>query len=134
MLVLLTSRWRQRAAAVLVALYALCLLAPATAFAFGDSFAPAHCFALSDKHQGKGEGHGQHYDGMNDSKASHDNNDPGLPGKCCGLSCVAAIAPAFDLASEPVAHLSAVAVPVVESLFGRSSSRIDRPPRSLLSF
>lgn len=126
MLVLLTSKWRQRAATVLVTLYALCLLAPATVFAFSDSSAPAHCLTTTDHHMGLSEGSGPSDHG----DAGHDQ-DQGLLGKCCGLFCVTAAAPEFNMMIEPATPASAIAATVVEDLFGRSSSGIDRPPRPL---
>lgn len=133
MLVKITSQWRQRAAAVLVALYALCLLAPVTTLAFSDSAEPAHCLTVSDDHHGISGSHDHHHDGVDQGKTSHDNNDHGLPGHCCGLFCVSAIAPTFELIIAPVPHASGLTTSAVEDLFGRSSSGIDRPPRILPS-
>lgn len=130
MLVLLTSQWRQQAAAVLVALYALCLLAPVTAFAFSDSSLPAHCQTITDEHQAVGDGQG-HQESVDQSRARHDNNDHGLPGHCCGLFCVSAITPTFELIIAPVPHASGLTALAVKDLFGRSSNGIDRPPRVL---
>jgi hypothetical protein len=129
MLVMSAGKWRQRAAAVLVAVYALCLVAPVTAFAFSDVSAP--CLALTDDHHGIGESH-HHQHGVDQQKSSHDGDNH--PGKCCGLFCVTAIAPpAFGVAEMQLVQASAVAMPAVAYLSGRNASRIDRPPRSVLS-
>src|SRR5262245_63669812 len=50
MLSALTRTFRVKAAIVLAALYALCILAPAAAFAFSDNPAVAHC--LTEGHVG----------------------------------------------------------------------------------
>lgn len=128
MLALLTSKWRRRAATLLVALYALCVVAPVAAFAVSDGSMPAHC--LTDDHQGMGANHG---DGASHQHSGLGDDDHGYPGKCCGLFGVSAIAPQFDVVAMHVVRASDVAMPAAESLFGRSSSRIDRPPRFLLS-
>lgn len=129
MLVKLTSQWRKRAATFVVVLYAFCLLAPTAALAFNGSL-PAHCLTLTDEHQSITEGSG-HHGGVNQTKSAPD--DHGLPGKCCGLFCVTAAVPSSNLVAEPMIHVSAVALSPVETLPGRNSSRIDRPPRILPS-
>jgi hypothetical protein len=142
MLVLLTSQWRKRAAAILVALYALCLVAPAAAFAFSESPPTALCLSQTDNHQGIGESRLHeshvHQDGMDHHKSSPEKSNFGgddHPGNCCGLFCVTAIAPpALGVTALHPMQASAVVLPAAESLFGRSSSRIDRPPRTLTSF
>ena len=128
MLVLSAGKWRQRAVAVLVALYAFCMVAPVAAFAFSDASAP--CLTQTDDHHGMGESQ-VHQHGVDHQKSGTGGNDHS--GKCCGLFCVTAITPAFDMVTDPVANASAVAVPAIENLFGRSSNRIDRPPRILPS-
>ena len=141
MLVLLTSQWRKRAAAILVALYALCLVAPAAAFAFNESSATALYLSLTDDHRSMGEsGLGEshvHQDGMDHHKSSPDKSNFGgddHPGNCCGLFCITAIVPpALGVTALHPMQASAVVLPVAESLFGRSSNRIDRPPRTLTS-
>src|SRR5262249_62378169 len=50
MLSVLTKTFRAKAAIVVAALYALCILAPAVAFAFSDNPAVAHC--LTEGHVG----------------------------------------------------------------------------------
>lgn len=135
MFVLLTSKWRERAAAVMVALYALCLVSPTAAFAFSNDLTPAHCLSLADNHPGTAEmavadSHA-YQDGINHHKSSDSKSSPG---DCCGLFCLTAIAPpAFSVAETQVVQVSAVALPAAESLFGRSAGRIDRPPRVLPS-
>lgn len=147
MLVLLTSKWRQRAAAFTAVLFALCLLSPVAAFAFSDT--AAHCLTMTEAshvksgstgHQHDGAGHADHasmpHDGMDHgTPAASGGSDPAVPGKCCGLFCVGALAPpVFGVTAVQLIEASEVALPATESLWGRSPSRIDRPPRVLLSF
>lgn len=130
MLALLTSKWRGRAAALLVALYALCVVAPVAAFAMSDGSMAAHC--LTEDHHGAGQSH-DHQDGASHQHPGPAGDDHGSAAKCCGLFGVTAIAPSFDVVSRPIRQVSDVTVPAAESLFGRGSGRIDRPPRVLLS-
>lgn len=129
MLVKFANLWRKRAAAILVALYALCLLAPTVAFAFSDSSAPAHCAIVANEHQGLGEVSTHRHDGLDHSKSVPDNH--GLLGKCCGLFRVSAITPSFELVVAPAPQASDTTMLTVKGLFGHSSGRIDRPPRAL---
>jgi hypothetical protein len=134
MLVRLTRLWHRRAAAFVVALYALSLVTPVAAFATIDTRTPAHCLSLTDNdHLAMGETHGHHHDGMEHGQSAPDDHAHGLADKCCGLFSVTAIAPALDSMAAPATHGSNVALPAAASLLGRSSSRIDRPPRLLPS-
>jgi hypothetical protein len=127
----LSNKRRWRAAATLVALYALCLATPTAVLAFSQIAVPAHC--LTDHHHGIGTAH-VHQDG-----SSVHHSDPGEgddrnhPTKCCGLFTVSAIAPALDFVLAQHPSISFLPALLTESLHGRNSDRIDRPPRSLLS-
>jgi hypothetical protein len=133
MLALLTSKWRSRAAALLVALYALCVVAPVAAFAASDGAMPAHCLTDDDHAMAAtGESH-DHHDGAGHQHPGPTHDDHDSLAKCCGLFGVTAIAPAFETVATPMVQASDVAMPAAESLSGRSAGRIDRPPRSLLS-
>jgi len=130
MLARLTRKWRWRAATLLVALYALCAVAPVAAFAISDGGITAQC--LTDNRQAVSESpHRQ--DGATRQHLGPAADEHGSLTKCCGLFCVTAIAPSFDLVSTPIVQTSDVATLAAKSLFGHGSSRIDRPPRSLLS-
>ncbi|MSO66354.1 MAG: hypothetical protein EXQ82_00765 [Pseudolabrys sp.] len=105
-------------------------MTPAAALTFTDAITAAHC--LTDDHHQASQAH-VHQDGSSHRHSSTGGEDQGQPAKCCGLFGVNAIAPAFDVfALEPMLASGTVAA-ASESLFGRSSDRIDRPPRSLLS-
>jgi hypothetical protein len=131
MLALLTSKWRLRAGAILIALYALCVVAPAAAFAFDGSIA-MHC--LGDEPHGitMADGH-SHHEGMGHQPANSGDNDHGYPCKCCTLFCASAIAPAMDVFSVQQVRFTQLASLPAESLTGLGFDRIDRPPRSFLS-
>jgi len=142
----LTKRLRLRAALVLVALYALCILAPHAAMAFGNG--AAHCLtedmSAAHVHRAKAEPVSHtHADGVvhthgdqaphkhADGSAPHKNSDAdgkNHGGTCCGLFCVSAIALDADMAlAAPLAH--SLNLPGLhESLAGRGPDRLIRPP------
>jgi hypothetical protein len=127
---------RIRAAIVLAALYALCILAPAAAFAFSDNPAVAHCLTEGHvgvhDHGGKahvhadGTAHQHHDDGAAPQPSGDDGKAP--MATCCSLFSVVAIS------GEPVPSLefyslaSVVQPPPGEALSGRGPERINRPP------
>jgi len=130
----------------MAALFALCLLSPVAAFAFSDT--QAHCLTVTEASQVKSESHGHQHDGSghadqaamphegmdHGTPAGAGGNDPGVPGKCCGLFCVGALTPpVFGVAAVQLIEASEVVLPAAESLWGRSPGRIDRPPRVLPS-
>jgi len=155
MLSKLTKRLRIKTALALVALYAVCILAPHAAMAF--SALPAHCLtdasltahvhtAATPAHSHGGNaghhhnGH-QHAAGAQDAQAPHVHADGGTPHKhdggkshpstnCCGVFCISAIGcePQTVFTPTPVVSLSAPALD--EALVGRGPSRINRPPIS----
>jgi hypothetical protein len=142
MLSVLTKTFRVKAATVLAALYALCILAPAAAFAFSDNPAVAHCLTEGHvgvhDHTGKhdhagnvhvhadGTAHQHHDDGAAPQPSGDDGKSP--MATCCGLFSVVAIS------GEPVPTLgfhslaSVVLPPLGEALSGRGPERINRPP------
>jgi hypothetical protein len=122
------SQW-QRAASLLVVLYTLSVIGPATAIAFSDSATAAHC--LTDDHLETAKIH-VHQDGSTHQHSIPDD-DHGQPGKCCGLFAPSAITPTIDFVVERQFHTAHLATRIAGALSGRSSDRIDRPPRSLLS-
>jgi hypothetical protein len=135
-----TKTFRVKATIVLAALYALCILAPALAFAFSDNPAVAHC--LTEGHVGihdHGSKHDQarlhvhagsthqHHDHDGTAQPSGDDSK-GAMATCCGLFSVLAISgelfPTFEDYS-----LASVVWPVLgEALSGRGPERINRPP------
>src|SRR5262249_19002166 len=138
----LSKTVRVKAAIVLAVLYALCILAPAVAFALSDNPAAAHCLIEGHvgvhDHGGKPEHNGKlhvHADG-----SAHQHHDDGVApqpsgndGKaalatCCGLFSVVAIS-GEPLPSFGFDRLASVVLPVLaDALRGRAPNRINRPP------
>jgi hypothetical protein len=145
MLWVLTKTFRLKAAIVLAALYALCILAPSIAFALSSNPSIAHCLienhvavAVHD-HGGKihahadGTAHRHHADGTahrhhDDGPSPKHSGDGGQAANCCGLFSVVAVAgePAPVLSHASAASLLAPVAP--EALSGRGPERINRPP------
>lgn len=153
MLTQLTRVMRVKAARILVALYAFCLVAPIS-LAFADS-ALAHCLTGPTQVQHVGHVHGEAalvHQGMthadHDHQASantestgamHDHagmTDPG--GKstalaCCGVMCVSALpASMFELTPRTMTHASVIASSDA-GISGQAPDRLYRPPIVLLS-
>jgi hypothetical protein len=130
--------YRSRAARLLVALYALCVLAPAGALAFGDAAYAAHC--LTHDHHGVGQAHdhatpvGQihvHHDGTSHEHSKADDPTGKTPTECCGLFCLTALpAPMADLATLP--SFAGALAAAADDRAGREPDILYRPPISLL--
>jgi len=142
MLSVLTKTFRAKAAIVVAAVYALCILAPAVAFALYDNPAMAHCLTEGHvgvhdhgaklEHGGKlhvhadGTAHQHHDDGAAPQPSGNDGKAP--IATCCGLFSVVAI-PGEPLPSLGFDRLASVVVPVLaDALAGRGPERINRPP------
>lgn len=139
MLIQLTRALKWRAAGLLVVLYALCVLAPAAAFAFGDSARAAHC--LIDDHHGLAKVALQH-DHVSKVHAhpdagSHDHadaqHDDANSSNCCGLVCLSALpAASTDLISDRVSRKTLTSL-LQEGVTGLGADLLYRPPISLSS-
>jgi hypothetical protein len=131
----LAKRLRTRAALVLAVLYALCVIAPPLALTFSDGAVAAHC--LTDDHHGMDVRHVHgpvHLHDEGGSPGKNSDHDKAKSDSCCGLFCVTAGAiPLVSGLIEP-AHAVTMDVVLDDALGGRANDRIDRPPRSLLSF
>jgi hypothetical protein len=156
MLSALTRSFRARAAIVIAALYALCSIAPAAAFAFSNNPAVSHC--LIEGHVGMHNSAGMHDPGaahdhgaahehggavhVHADGSAHQHHDDGAPPQhsgdddkarvatCCGLFSVVAIADE-SIPSLGLYSLASAVLPVVgEALSGRGPERINRPPIS----
>jgi len=134
--------FRLRAASALVVLYALCLLAPAAAFAFGDGTKAAHC--LTDNNHGlvashshdassaHGHEHGHHDVGKHKHSGDGDRQQT-QSGDCCGLFCLSALAPSIDLSFAQSDVLASIPAVNANSILGRGPDRLYRPPDAFLS-
>lgn len=155
MLTQLTRVMRVKAARVLVALYAFCLVAPVS-FAFAGS-ALAHCLTSPAQVQHVGHVHGEAahvHQGVTHAHAGHDHQAPantestgathdhaGMTdsgGKsaapaCCGVMCITALpASMFELTPRTMTHASVVASSDA-GIPGEAPDLLYRPPIVLLS-
>jgi hypothetical protein len=134
MLSVFAKTFRVKAAIVLAALYTLCILAPAAAFAFSTNPHVAHC--LTEGHVGVHD-HGKahvHADGA----AHHHDHDGAEPpsgddeksrvASCCSLFSVVAI-PGGPGLTLGLYNPASIVLPVLaDALSGRGPERINRPP------
>jgi hypothetical protein len=143
---MLRQRFRVRAAFVVAALYALCVLAPHAAVALGSV---AHCLtddqSAAHVHKAKADvtahthadGTAHHHGGkpavQDDADATdrHEHSKAGEKsgnGNCCGLFCISAIAgdrgPMLLVPLSFAADLPALA----DALTGHDPGRLNRPP------
>ena len=120
----------------MVVLYALCVLSPAAAFAFGDGTKAAHC--VTDENHGLGTSHTHgkahvHKDGTAHKHSDEGGEQQGASGKCCGLFCLSAIAPSIDLPLTAPGFPTLVPLLNANGPLGQGPDCLDRPPDSLLS-
>jgi hypothetical protein len=153
MLLRLTKSFRVKAAMAVAALYAFCILLPATAFALADGrMAPpcliddlaalsAHDHASTD-HGAAAHHHGapshdhaaatHHHHGDETHAASVPQSDPdegkSRPGECCGLFPMVALSGGLRPALAPPRLTSSAIAAPTEALIGRGPDRIIRPP------
>jgi hypothetical protein len=157
MLTGLTRMARVRAASILVALYAVCLVTPVAGFAFGSSEMAVHCLTGLQP----GEIHGVQHDmpmmddgAMDDHAAMADDsgamdhmmsghmNIAGHTGDhakghagpaCCGMMCISALpADIATLTPKTVSH-SATVISSDAGIPREAPERLYRPPITLLS-
>jgi hypothetical protein len=141
-----TRRFRVKAAIALVALYAVCILAPSAAFALSSNPSLAHC--LTEDHvapvvHDHGTAHAHEHAGMTHQHAdgsTHQHHHHGAPQKhsggdgktpvpsCCGLFSVVAIADEPGVVLGSSGHASRLVPALRDTLNGRGPDRINRPP------
>lgn len=137
-----------KAARLLVALYAFCVIMPVAGFAFGDSAMAAHCLTGMSPgvvqlqrpahQQGDAQAHQDHaHHDMDHQTAAMSGDDApridhaGMKGHagtpdCCGVMCVSALpASMFELTPRTMIHASVV----VSSDAGISGEAPDLPYR-----
>src|SRR5262249_45826599 len=141
MLSVLTKTFRVKAAIVLAVVYALCILAPAVAFAFSDDPAVAHCLTEGHvgvhDHDAKHDGNKPHVHADGSTHQHHDDaaapqpagdHSKGAIATCSGLFSVVAIS-GESIPSFGFYRLASVVLPIfAEALSGRGPERINRPP------
>lgn|SRR5262249_30913443 len=135
--------FRSKAAIVLAALYALCILGPSIALALSNNPTIAHC--LTEDHVGIHDHGGKihaHADATahrhHDDGAAHQHHDKGAVQKhggdegkaanCCGLFSLVAMAGESSLMLGPSSSASKLLPVPPEALSGRGPERINRPP------
>ncbi len=126
---------RVRAAIALAAFYALCILSPSAAFAFGDGQTIAHCLADDDGfaiqlHPTEVHGAVHHHVDASPTQKQHHHDDGDHLRTCCGLFGVAAIV--VEPAALPArTDLATVLLATIQdAMSGRQPGPLDRPPIS----
>ena len=156
MLSLPTKSFRVKAAVAVAALYAVCMLLPAAAFALADgrmappcllddlaAAAPYHATAVNvpaahhhdgdaqHDHAGAIAHHHHHGDGAR-ATAPEPQSDPNhaksRPGECCGLFPMVALGVGVRPALAPSRLASSVIPVLTDVLVGHEPDRIIRPP------
>jgi hypothetical protein len=153
MLLRLTRSFRVKAAMAVAALYAFCILLPATAFAVADGRMAPPCLiddlAVLSEHDHGGVDHGamarqhgdshdhaaataHHHHGDEANTASAPQGDPdhgkSRPGECCGLFPMVALAGGLRAPLAPPRLTSSEIPAPSDALAGRGPDRIIRPP------
>jgi hypothetical protein len=152
MLSLPTKSFRVRAAVALAALYAFCILLPATAFVLADGRLVPPCLiddlaALpaqaaptgapsAHHHGGAAQAHAAgmaHRHGAAEQAAdaaphSDPDHEKSRPGECCGLFPMVALAGVLRPAPVPPRLTSTIIPVLADALIGRGPDRIIRPP------
>jgi hypothetical protein len=155
MLSLPTKSFRVKAAVVVAAVYAFCVLLPAVAFALADGRMAPPCLmddlaamamdapamaaeapaAHAHHHGGAPDAHGvamTHHHGASEQAGALPQSDPdhgkSRPGECCGLFPIAALAGGLRPAFMPSRPASIVIPLLADALIGRGPDRIIRPP------
>src|SRR5215472_7070673 len=142
MLSRLTNGARRTAAGFIVLLYAVCLLMPPAAFAFGGG-GLAHCLTVDGPAHVHGhdaakmhvaahlhaDGSMRHHDGAGmPQKPAKSHHDDGTAG-CCGLFCITAMAVEAKTDLGLSGRRSSILPISFEELAGRGPDRIKRPPK-----
>lgn len=153
MLTQLTRVLRVKAARILVALYAFCLVAP-VGFAFADSTL-AQCLPTPTQVQHAGHVHGEaahvhqgmthanhdhqasanaeSADAMHDHAGMTDSGGKSTAPPCCGVMCISALpASMFELTPRTMVHASVVASSDA-GISGEAPDLLYRPPIVLVS-
>jgi hypothetical protein len=126
---------RVRAVIAVIALYALCVMAPHVALALSDGTMAVHCLNIPDEvvapqdHAAMEHDHGamhSHHD--HGSAPQHHDHSSKMPGDCCGVFCMGALANAVgvDVGHERIGSPE-FAAPVIK-LAGDDPDLPYRPP------
>lgn len=136
---------KRTAATLFAVLYALCVVVPSAALAYGDGSRTAHC--LTDDNPSLAHVHNNNKLHLHEGATVHSHADDGVvhehaddgdepqstSRQCCGLFCVSALTPTFDL---PLVRFERPALLPSLNAYGIPESgpeRLYRPPDVLLS-
>jgi hypothetical protein len=125
MLALLTKRLRIWSAGILVAAYALAVLAPSLAFSLDSEVSIIH--SLTEAHGGLLIPHYHHDDAIH-----HKNSGQDVPAgahHCCGVLAPPGLLPPTDVSIADQICVSLVPSVPQDHHAGCGPSRLDRPPR-----
>lgn len=135
----LTRRARLWGATLLALSYALCVLAPAIVFAFGDGSHAVHCLidddhtaAMVHLHQNSPVAVHDHADGDHHSTmpAEHkpDHKGKSSEAQCCGLAFTSALPALLSEVPVPVMPRAREIVDFQRNLASRAPDRLYKPP------
>jgi len=134
----LTRRIRVWGATALALAYALCILAPAIVFAFGDGTHAVHCLIDDDHaaatvhmHQTSHATHAHHGGDQHASlpaKQLPDHSGKAPDAQCCGLAFTSALPAMLTEVPVPVLPRAREIVDHPRDLAGRAPDRLYKPP------
>lgn len=133
----LSKAARIRSALVLVAMYALCNLAPNAAIALNSApclpeqpaTAQIHVHESYSGHDHNGTGDGHHHDVPGHHDDDGDGSHTGT--KCCGTTFFSAIAPALEASLAPNALRATSFEGRIQAFTGLAPGKLIRPPKPL---
>lgn len=132
MLRLLTRMLRRRAGLLLAVGYLACVIAPATAAALGGG-SPADDHHVAAVVQVHADGSAHYQEPQASDRTQADSEGKTVPGHCCGVTCLNAIADQPHV-SVGVRTFMSIVLPLLEAArAGLGPYRLDRPPDLLLS-
>ena len=130
MLMSLTKSVRSWVAMGFVALYALCIIAPTAALAFGGAsclteheLAQVHSYAGDAPHD---HGDGHNHGGATDTPADDDS----ASSNCCGMNFCSGLAPELASSLAPAVLSGRTALAAMQDFTGLPPHKLIRPPKS----
>ena len=119
---------RIRFALVLIALYALGIIAPTAVLAFSAHCQPESAVSGHSHDHGGGPAEGHHGDDQKEGAPVHSHDDGS---KCCETGVFSALAPDLQLFSAPAVFSSGTGVTAMRDFAGLPPDQLIRPPKSL---
>jgi hypothetical protein len=132
MLRILTRAMGGRAGLVLALAYFACVVAPPVALAFADAcLTDDHHVAAAAHVHANGSAHHQEPQASDRTRA--DSEGKSVPGHCCGVTCLNAIADQPSVSIGVTTFMSVLQPALEVARGGLGPYRLDRPPDVLLS-